>query len=195
MKITPQARAKQLVAANKDKLNELFKGDVNIRRKLLEVICVEVDPTGARQLKLGLPGLYLSILARQTGKDGDKEAYDLFKEIGGELDTPRPKRPGGVSENAARDFAVDLLSTGLRIEYPELFRTANDATAEGVSAVDIVRVAIEEAGLDCIDHRVLEDQAPTPRSMEKAVRRFRQNGRYRELYWPDPEANDGLDPL
>lgn len=195
MKITPQARARQIVAANKDKLDELFKGNFNIRRELLEVICVEVGPTGARQLELGLPGLYLSILARQTGKDGDKEAYDLFKELGGELDTPRPMRPGGVAGNAARDFAVDLLSTGLRIEYPELFGTANDATAEGVSAADIVRVAIEDAGLDCINHRVLEDQAPTPRSMEKAVRRFRQNGRYRELFWPNPGVIDEKDPL
>ena len=63
MKITPQARARQIVAANKDKLDELFKGNFNIRRELLEVICVEVGPTGARQLELGLPGLYLSILA------------------------------------------------------------------------------------------------------------------------------------
>ena len=194
MKITPQARAKQLVAANKDKLNELFKGDVNIRRKLLEVICVEVDPTGARQLKLGLPGLYLSSLARQTGKDGDKEAYDLFKELGGKLDTPRPKRPGGVAGNAARDFAVDLLSTGLRIEYPELFGTANSATGEGVSAVDIIRQAIEDAGLGCIDYRASTEDAPVPRSMEQAIRRFRQHDRHRELYWPDAKAFYKVDP-
>jgi hypothetical protein len=194
MKITPQARAKQLVAANKGKLSDLFKGDINIRRDLLEVICVEVDPTGARQLKAGLLGLYLSILARQTGKDGDKEAYDLFEEFGGEVNTPRPKRPGGLAANAARDFAVDYLSTLLRIEYPELFGTANSATGEGVSAVDIIRQAIEGAGLGCIDYRASTEDAPVPRSMEQAIRRFRQHDRHRELYWPEPEAIDELGP-
>jgi hypothetical protein len=97
------------------------------------------------------------------------------------VDFERPKAPGGVARNAARDFVVSLLVTELMAEFPELSFGANTATKEGSSAVDLIRHALEDAGLGCIDYRVAADQSPAPRSLEQAVRRFRRNDEYSDL--------------
>jgi hypothetical protein len=181
MTITPLARAQQLVDGIRTDWGRLTKGDINLRRELLAALCVDVDPLGGLTLKGGIPGLYLFVSAR----NGDQTAYDLMKEVGADLDFDRPKVPGGKDTNAVRDFIVDLLSTVLMIEYPEVSKSANDATSGGTSAVDMVRKAIEDAGLGCIDYRAGKADATVPRSMERAVRRFRAKPKYRELFWPD----------
>lgn len=183
MAMTPLARAQQLVDGIKPDWGRLTKGDINLRRELLEALCIDVTPSDASRLKPGIPGLYLFSCAR----GGDKVAYDILSAMGAELDFGRPKAPGGVDANAARDFMVDLLSTVLLIEYPELFQGANNATEEGTSAVDMIRKAIEDAGLGCIDYRAGEAECPVPRSMERAIRRFRNKPKYRELFWPETD--------
>lgn len=184
MGITPQERAQQLVAANAHVLERISKGDINLRREMLEELYTDLGANGLPQWKPGLPGLYLLICARQ----GDKTAYELLNDMGMALDFDRPKRPGGVDANAARDFAVYYLSAVLMDEFPELCPGANDATSEGVSAVDMIRKAIEDAGLGCIDYRAQNHEAPVPRSMERALRRFCKNPKYRELFWPEVDA-------
>jgi hypothetical protein len=179
--ITPAARARALVSGVKPEWDRITRGDINLRYELLQVLCVDATPVGGRKLKAGLPALYVL----RCAKDGDNVAYDLLSELGLEQDFKRPKRPGGVAINAARDFVVNLLSTVLMMEFPELYLSANSATPEGTSAVDLIRKAIEDEGLGCIDYRSQLAAEPVPRSMERAVRRFRKNSRYRELFWPD----------
>jgi hypothetical protein len=176
-RITPSERARELVLGVKPEWDRITKGDINLRYELLNVLCVDAT----LKLKVGLPTLYVLNCA----KIGDAVAYDLLSEFGLELDFERPKRPGGVAINAARDFVVDLLSTVLMMEFPELYHSANNATPEGTSAVDLIRKAIEDEGLGCIDYRSPLGAEPVPRSMERAVLRFRKNSRYRELFWPD----------
>jgi hypothetical protein len=178
---TPAERARELVVGIKPEWGRITKGDINLRYELLHVLCVDATPGGGRQLKAGLPALYIL----RCAQNGDKAAYDLLSELGLGLGFERPKRPGGVDRNAARDFVVDLLSTVLMMENPELNQSANNATPEGTSAVDLIRKAIEDEGLGCIDYRASLADEPVPRSMERAVRRFRENSRYRELFWPD----------
>ena len=180
MLVAAQKRARQLVAGIASDWGRITKGDINLRRELLEVVCVDTEPGGRLVLKPGLPGLYLCSCAR----NGDKTAYDLLKEMGYPLDFKRPKTPGGVDANAARDFVVDLLSTVLMIEFPTLCKGANDATPEGTSSVDLIRKAIEYHGLTGIASRAPSGSAPVPRSMERAVKRFRAKPKYRELFWP-----------
>lgn len=176
-----QKRAQHLVAGVASEWGRITNSDINLRRELLEALCLDPDSVGDLVLKPGLPGLYLFSCARS----GDKTAYDILTEIGTELDFERPKAPGGKDANAARDFVVDLLSTVLMIEFPDLCQGANDSTEAGTSAIDMIRKAIEDFGLASIDYRAPVDSAPTPRSMERAVRRFRQKSKYRELFWPD----------
>lgn len=161
--------------------DELYSGKINVRREVLEIICIDIGPLGVRTLKPGIPSLHLFHCARS----GDQAAYDLLYEIGADLDFDRPKLPGGRDANAARDFAVDYVSTILLSEYPELCRGANNATVEGTSAVDMIRKTIEDTGLGCIDYRKRAEEAPIPRSMERAIRRFQENPKNRELFWPD----------
>jgi len=176
-----QKRARKLVAGNASDWGRITKGDINLRRELLEALCVDFGPRGSPVLKSGIPGLYLFACARS----GDKTAYDMLKQMGAELDFERPKAPGGKDANAARDFVVDLLSTVLQIEFPELSPGANDATPEETSSIDMIRKAIEDHGLGGIDYRAPVGAAPVPRSMERAVKRFRKKFKYRELFWPD----------
>ena len=174
---TPRGRAQQLVAAVTPLWGAIIKGDVDIRRELLDLRCVEAVSTNGRQLRPGLPGLYLV----SSAEHGDQVAFDLLSELGLTVDLERPKSPGGVAGNAARDFVVSILVTELMAEFPELSFGANTATNEGTSAVDLIRQAFEDAGLACIDYRAAPDQAPTPRSLEQAVRRFRGNSKYSDL--------------
>lgn len=185
MNMAPKERARELVAGIASDWGRITKGDINLRRELLEVLCTHTGVNGKVLLQPGLPGLYLFGCARS----GDQIAYDILKQIGAALDFARPKAPGGIDKNAARDFVVDLLSTVLLIEFPELCPSANDATPEGVSAVDLIRKEIEDAGLACIDYKASAESEPVPRSMERAVRRFRDKEKYRELFWP--EVDDG----
>jgi hypothetical protein len=184
MGITAAERAKDLVAGIAPDWGRITKGDINLRRELLEVLCVDSGGNGVQTLKRGIPGVYLLACART----GDKIAYDLLTEMGAELAFDRPKAPGGVDANAARDFVVDLLSTVLLAEFPELCPGANDATAAGASSFDMIRKAIEDAGLGCIDYQSPIGSAPVPRSMERAVRRFREKVKYRELFWPEVDG-------
>jgi hypothetical protein len=179
MRVTPEERACELVARLAPEWGSITKGDINLWRELLDAFCFEVDPRGDRTLTPGLPTLYIW----RCAQSGDKVAYNLLAEAGAQLDFDRPKTPGGIARNAARDFTVDLLATVLMIEFPELFLSASNATAEGISAVDMVRKAIEDAGLECVDYRSPVGDEPVPRSMERAVRRFREKQRYRELLW------------
>lgn len=181
MLLVAQKRAQHLVAGVAPEWGRITNGEINLRRELLEALCLDTDPVGGLVLKSGLPGLYLFSCAR----NGDQTAYDLLKHMGAALDFERPKAPGGKDANAARDFVVDLLSTVLMVEFPELCQGANDTTEAGTSAIDIVRKAIEDFGLTSIDYRAPVGTAPVPRSMERAVRRFRQKSKYQELFWPD----------
>lgn len=183
MLMTAQGRARQLVGGIVSDWGRITKGDINLRRELLEALCLDNDPVGNLALKSGLPGLYLFSCARS----GDQTAYDLLKDIGAELNFERPKAPGGKDANAARDFVVDLLSTVLMIEFPKISQGANDSTEAGTSAIDMIRKAIEYLGLASVDYRAPVDSAPVPRSMERAVRRFREKSKYRELFWPDAD--------
>ena len=176
---TPAERARKLVSEVEPAWDRITKGDINLRYELFHVLFVDATPEGGRKLKAGLPTIYVLICA----KNGDGVAYDLLSEFGFELDFKRPKRSGRVARNAARDFVADFLVTVLMLEFPELCPSANDATPEGTSAVDLIRKAIEDAGLMCIEHRAPDENAPVPRSMERAVRRFRDNASYRELFW------------
>jgi hypothetical protein len=176
---TPAERARELVLEIKPEWDRITKGDINLRYELFHVLCVDATLEGGRKLKAGLPTLYVLICA----KNGDGVAYDLLTEFGFELDFKRPKRPGRVATNAARDFVVHFLVTVLMLEFPELCPSANDSTPEGTSAADLIRKAIEGAGLGCIDYRGPVENAPVTRSMERAVRRFRDNASYRELFW------------
>lgn len=184
MGLTHAKRALRLVAGIAPDWARIIKGDINLRRELLEALCTETGGDGVMECKPGIPGLYLFTCARE----GDQVAYDILQRMGAQLEFDRPKSPGGVDANAARDFAVHLLSTVLQIEFPELSQGANDATAGGTSSVDMIRKAIEDSGLGCIDYRAPDGSAPTPRSMERAVRRFREKSKYRELFWPDIDA-------
>jgi hypothetical protein len=181
MRVTPAERARELVAGIAPEWGRITKGDIDLRRELLDALCFDFGPGGERTLKAGLPGLYLFHCAQR----GDKAAYDLLSQAGFKLDFDRPKAPGGVDRNAARDFVVDLMATVLMVDFPQLCLSANNATAEGTSAVDLVRKALEDAGLGCVDYRSPIGDEPVPRSMERAVRRFRDKPRYRELFWPE----------
>jgi len=181
MLVQTQVRARQLVAGIACDWGRITKGDINLRRELLEALCLDADPAGNLVIKPGIPGLYMFSCA----SNGDQTAYDILKGMGAELDFERPKAPGGKDANAARDFVVDLLSTVLQIEFPELSPGANDATPEETSSIDMIRKAIEDHGLGGIDYRAPVGAAPVPRSMERAVKRFRKKFKYRELFWPD----------
>lgn len=164
---------------SKQDLDRIMEGKLNLRRMLLEVICCDIAPSSNLNLKGGLPGLYLLTCA----KNGDPTAFDLLAAVGMNLNMARPKAPGGKDANAARDFLLSYLSKVLMLKYPELSDGANNATREGHSAIDVVRKALEDAGVGCIDYRAEILNCPVPRSAERAVRRFRQKPKYRELFW------------
>ena len=174
-----QIRANQMVALLKPKWGDLSGGSINLRREVLYALYVDETDTGIATVKDGLPAIYLA----RRAKEGDQSAYDLLVELGYHPSYERPKRPGGVDRNAARDFTVYFLSSLLIDEFPELFCGANDATKEGTSAVDMIRLALENSGLACIAYRGADQCSTVPRSMEKAVRRFRNNSKYKELFW------------
>lgn len=176
---TPWKAAQELVQGVRPKWSRITSGKINLRKELLSEICIDESLAPLRQLRSGLPGLYLISCAQH----GDQVAYDLLAEIGIAPTFARPKRPGGVAVNAARDFVVSVLAKMLMMACPELSYGANSATQEGTSAVDLIRKALEEAGLGCIDYKASSEQAPVPRSMEQAVRRFQTNEKYRELCW------------
>lgn len=181
MLVQTQVRARQLVAGIACDWGRITKGDINLRRELLEALCLDANTAGNLVIKPGIPGLYMFSCA----SSGDQTAYEILKGMDAELDFERPKAPGGKDANAARDFVVDLLSTVLMIEFPEICQGANDSTEAGTSAIDMVRKAIEDFGLASVDYRAPVGSAPVPRSMERAVRRFRQKSKYQELFWPD----------
>lgn len=183
---TPWQRAQQLVAGIAPIWGRIAEGNIILRRELLEVLCLDVCPNGRQLLKPGLPGVYLFSCARS----GDKVAYDLLRAIGVELDFGRPKKREGIDANATRDFVVHILSKILQDEHSELCEGANDATPGGTSAIDLIRKGIEAAGLGCIDYRAPIGSAPVPRSMERAVKRFREKDKYRELFWPECKDSD-----
>ena len=164
--------------SNQD-LDRIMEGKLNLRRMLLEEICCDIAPSSSLNLKGGLPGLYLLTCA----KNGDPTAFDLLTAVGMDLNMARPKAQGGKDANAARDFLLSYLSKVLMLKYPELSHGANNATREGQSAIDIVRKALEDAGVGCIDYRAEIQNCPVPRSAERAVRRFSQKRKYRELFW------------
>ena len=173
-------RARTLIGQiSKQDLDSIMEGKLNLRRMLLEDICCDIAHSGHLNLKRGLPSLYLLACA----KNGDPIAFDLLTDLGMELNIARPKAQGGKDANAARDFLLSYLSKVLMLKYPELSRGANNATREGQSAIDIVRKALEDAGVGCIDYRAEIGNCPVPRSAERAVRRFRQKRKYRELLW------------
>lgn len=177
--IPPALFATHLVKQVQPHWGRITSGKIDIRYELLNELCIDQSPNGQKQLRPGIPGLYLHVCAHK----GDQTAYDLLVALCSCPTCKRPRRPGGRPLNSARDFVVDLLSQLLIIQYPDLFAGANDATAEGVSAIDMIRKAIEDCGLGCIDYRGGAKTAPIPRSMERAVRRFREHPRYREIYW------------
>ena len=164
---------------SKQDLDKIMEGKLNLRRMLLEEICCNINSSGHLNLKLGLPSLYLFVSA----ENGDPTAFDLLTSLGMNLNMARPKAPGGKDANATRDFLLSYLSKILMLKYPELSRGANNATREGQSAIDIVRKALEDAGVACIDYRAEIQNCPVPRSAERAVRRFRLKRKYRELFW------------
>ena len=164
---------------SKQDLDRIMEGKLNLRRMLLEEICCDIAPSGHLNLKSGLPGLYLLSCA----KNRDPTAFNLLTDLGVDLNMDRPKLPGGKDANAARDFLLSYLSKVLMLKYPELSHGANNATREGQSAIDIVRKALEDSDVGCIDYRASIQDCPVPRSAERAVRRFRQKQKYQELFW------------
>jgi hypothetical protein len=74
---TPRGRAQQLVAAVTPIWGAITKGDVDIRRELLDLRCVEAVSTNVRQLRPGVPGLYLVSCAEH----GDQVAVDFHPEL------------------------------------------------------------------------------------------------------------------
>lgn len=179
MTATAWEAAQHLVNQIRPVWSGITSGKISLRKELLSEICIDESLTPLRQLRPGLPGLYLISCAQH----GDQVAYDLLAEIGMKPDFARPKQPGGVAINSARDFAVSILAKTLMMACPELSYGANSATQEGTSAVDLIRKALEDAGLGCIDYKASSEQAPVPRSMEQAIRRLETNEKYRELYW------------
>lgn len=178
--MTPQKRALQYAANAQQVWDTIYSGKINLRREILSIICLDTNPTSGVSLKHGLPGLYLLSLA----KNNDQTAYDLLGELGFQLDFDRPKAPGGVSANAARDFTIYFYSTLLLIEFPFLYFGANDATPAAISAVDLMREEIEKLGLGCVDYKTIHISLSNTRTIEKAIRRFTENPKNRELFWP-----------
>jgi hypothetical protein len=84
-----------------------------------------------------------------------------------------------------RAFVVYILALRLQDRHPALSIGANDATAVGTSAIDMIREALEEAGLACIDRQKGDSEAAGNRSMEKAIRRLLNDRDLFELFDPD----------
>ncbi|MDC0121720.1 hypothetical protein OAI29_08035 [Amylibacter sp.] len=180
MNMLTEKRAKTLIAPiTKQVWDEITGGNINLRRLQLEELCCDIDHSGNLKLKYGLPGLYLFGCL----DDGDQVAFDLLTDLGTTPNIPRPKTPGGKDANAARDFTLSYLSKVLMLECPELFQGANDTTHEGTSAIDMIRKALEDSGFGCIDNSKPSQNCPVPRSAERAVRRFREKAKYREIFW------------
>jgi hypothetical protein len=157
----------------------ITSGRFDLRRILLEEIaCERVAEGEGVRLRPGIAGAYLA----RCAEAGDQAAYDLLSEGGYELDCERPKRPGGRPMNALRDAAVAYLARDLLAAFPELRFSASDATPEGKSAVDLIRLSLEAEGLGVVDSRARDDQAPVSRAMERAVRRLLRGVRYREIF-------------
>ena len=180
MNMLAEKRAKTLIAPITTQVwDEITGGNINLRRLQLEELCCDINHSGSLKLKRGLPGLYLFGCL----DNGDQVAYDLLTDLGVNPNIPRPKMPGGKDANAARDFTLSYLSKVLILKCPELFQGANDTTHEGTSAIDMIRKTLEDTGFGCIDNSKPSQNCPVPRSAERAVRRFWEKAKYREIFW------------
>ena len=170
--------ARHLVGQVEPIWSELTSSAVDPRRELLRSMTVDDTGTG---LQPGIAGAYLEARTRV----GDRSAYDLMVELGMEPDFACGKRRGRPSETGMRAFIVYILALQLTDKYPAIKFGANDATAPGISAIDMIRAALEEAGLACIDRQKGDSEAAGNRSMEKAVRRMWEDQKLHELFDPD----------
>lgn len=173
-----RAYAVALVREWRANWDAITSGRFDLRQILLKEISCEGSEEEGVRLRPGIAGAYLV----RCAEAGDQVAYDFMRDMGYEPDFERPKRPGGRPMNAMRDAAVHFMAQELRGAFPELCLSANDTTPEGKSAVDLIRWALEAEGLGVVDSRARDDQVPVPRTMERAVRRLRQNEKYREIF-------------
>lgn len=172
-----EAYARHLVAQVQAIWSGLTSSDVDPRSEILRTMAVDQTGTG---LQAGIAGAYLEACARA----GDRSAYELMVELGMSPDFSRPKQQGGRTQGGMRDFVVYVLAVELMAKVEGLKLGANDATAPGTSAIDMIRAALEEAGLACIDRRTDDSDGAPSRAMEKALRRMWGDPKYRELFGP-----------
>lgn len=177
MSLRAKEYAQLLVANVKPIWPDLTSSTIDPRKEVLRSLTIDDSGSG---LQPGIPGAYLAACAR----GGDQSAYDLMLEIGISPGLPRPKKQGGRAQAGMRDFLVYILVAELMAKIEELKIGSNDATEPGTSATDMIREALEAAGLACVDHRKDDSEAPSSRSMEKALRRMWSDPRYRELFDP-----------
>ena len=169
--------ARHLVSRVKPLWSDLTSSKVDPRREILR--SMTVDETGSA-LQVGIAGAYLEACVRA----GDRSAWELMVELGMEPDFDCGKRRGRPRETGMRTFVVYVLAVELMAKIEGLKLGANDGTATGTSAVDMIRAALEEAGLACIDRQKGESEAAGARSMEKAIRRMWDDPKFRELFDP-----------
>lgn len=172
-----KAFADDLVAPLKPIWSDLTSRKLDPRKAVIHSIAID---TARGTLKGGIAGAFLEACAR----NGDRSAYELMVQLGMTPEFPRPKRQGGRGQTGMRNFIVFALALQLQEKHRELSFGANDATAPGTSAVDMIRQALEDAGLPCIDRRKAPEEEAGARSMERALRDIRKNPKYRE--WLDP---------
>lgn len=177
MSLQAKEYAQLLVASVKPIWPELTSSTIDPRKEVLRSLTVDEAGTG---LQPGIAGAYLAACAR----GGDRSAYELMLEIGISPGFSRPKKQGGRAQAGMRAFLVYALVAELMAKIEELKIGSNDETQPGTSATDMIREALEAAGLACIDHRKDDSEAPSSRAMEKALRRMWSDPKYRELFDP-----------
>ena len=187
--------ASEYIADLKPRLSDLYS--TNYEMNFLKVLLGL--PIENHSFKIeGLQAISLLVFA-----DKDPLGYDLIKEIAevnksANLPVPallvdayskieagtwkRPKRPGGKKKNGARDliflYMADHLLRHFKLSLGRNEGSKKNSTAD-TNVCDIIANAFKEAGYQIgePDH-VAELKGVDSRAVEKAIRRFMEDGRF-----------------
>ena len=193
--VQAQKWASEYIADLKPRLNDLYS--TNYEMNFLKVLLGL--PMEKHSFKIeGLPAISLLVFAEK-----DPLGYDLITEIAeantaANLPIPalladayskiaagtwkRPKRPGGRKKNGARDLIFLYMADHL-LRYFKLRLGRNENSKKtsiaDTNVCDIVANAFEEAGykIGDPDHDA-ELRGVDSRAVEKAIRRFMEDGRF-----------------
>ena len=189
--VQAQKWASEYIADLKPRLNDLYS--TNYEMNFLKVLLGL--PIENQSFKIeGLQAISLLVFA-----ETDPLGYDLIKEIAeantaANLPIPtlladayskitagtwrRPKRPGGKKKNGARDLIFLYMADHL-LRHFKLRLGRNESSEEATNVCDIIADSFKEAGYKIGDPKDdAELRGVDSRAVEKAIRRFMEDGRF-----------------